>query len=457
MADDGFFAKQPSICNASALDRCPANYAPAEAMVKMFRPDSDRLRCLGFDSVAEVPVLFDNAGRYCRAHNRYLRERALGEAGLGSHGDFDEPIIPLPKTIENVTRYLGVFIDWCDFRKVDWRTLGYRSGVLRFQNDMAFGRWSPSGRKLAAGTANQRADAITSFLTWAADRGLRPAFKVAYKIMTRQSAGQGTVSVRLRPGRLKQSNSDEVEKVTFLPRPEEVPKWLQAVREKRGYSKYLASRFVVETGVRLFETVAVTVDQIPSKEMLEQLANAGQTTAPITLVVTKGSRPRTISVAIAFVMEIRLWIEGKRLRLLYLWDKREHSAPSSRLFLSDARDHEGTPISEARLYDCFHNVKPRPVKWNPHFGRHTYACFYVLYAIEYEAKSAGRALSKMGADWIVARGGWYFKTLRKQLGHLSEETTDLYLRWLVTASGLAEAAVGWHNFLAGGLDGAVTP
>jgi integrase len=263
------------------------------------------------------------------------------------------------------------------------------------------------------------------------------------------------VLVRSRRGRLRESDSEDVEKVSFLPGPEQVPVWLNAVRRKKGYAKYLASRFVVEGGTRLFETVALEEHQIPSKETLEKLAFAGQVSAPVTLVVTKGGKPRTISVAIAFLMEIRTWLDGRWLKLRYLWHKRTKRSPSTRVFLSDARDHEGTPISKARLYDCFHTVEPRPARWHTHFGRHTYACFYMLHALEHEATAAGRALSDMGADWVAARGAWYLKTLRKQLGHVSEETTDLYLRWLVTASGLAAAAAGWHNFLAKGVDSEV--
>ncbi|MER8911440.1 site-specific integrase [Mesorhizobium sp. M0854] len=429
-------------------------------MAKLYYPDAERLRGLGFESVAGVPALFDRTERYCRAHNRYLRERALGEAGLGRPAPWDAENVPSAKTVENIARHLGVFVDWCGHQKVDWREVGYKNGILRYQNDMALGRWSLSGRKIAPRTANHRADEATAFLAWAADRGLRPAFEIKYKVVKRPSGaklpGLGTALVRSRQERLPESDSEDVKKVSFLPRPEQVSTWLHAVRQKKGYPKYLASRFVVAAGTRLFETVAIEEHQIPSKETLENLATAGQISAPVTLVVTKGGKPRTISLVIAFLMEIRNWLDGRWLTLRYLWHKRTKRPPSPRVFLSDARDYEGTPISKARLYDCFHTVEPRPARWHTHFGRHTYACFYVLHALEHEATAAGRALSDMGADWVVARGVWYLKTLRKQLGHASEETTDLYLRWLVTASGLAEAAAGWHNFLAGALDGEVT-
>lgn len=423
-------------------------------MAKLFRPDADRLRLLGFGSVARVPVLFDGAGRYCRALNRYLRHRALGEAKNESVAPWDDEEIPMSRTIENVGRHLGVFQDWCDNRDLDWHRIPYQ-GVLRFQNEMASGRWSLSGRTLDARTCNLRADEATNFLIWAAKVGLRPSFKVRYKLKRRHpDAGSlsGQEYVKSRRGRLTESDTRDVEEVSFLPQPKLVADWLQAVRTTKGYAKYLASRFVIEAGTRRMETVAVTVDQIPSRELLERLASEGQAMAPVTLVVTKGGKPRTILLAIAFLMEIRAWIDGPRMRLRYLWHKREKTPPSPRLFLSDARDYEGTPVSEARLYDCFHTVTPRPTRWHTHFGRHSYACFYVLFALEHEAKAAKSSLRGMGADWIMSRGSWYLKTLRKQLGHVSESTTDLYLRWLVTAAGLSAAAAGWHSFLADGVE-----
>lgn len=154
-------------------------------MAKLFYPDAERLRGLGFESVADVPTLFDRAERYCRAHNRYLRERALGEAGLGRPAPWDAENVPSAKTVENIARHLGVFVDWCDHHNVDWRKIDYKNGILRYQNDMALGRWSLSGRKVSPRTANHRADEATAFLAWAADRGLRPAFEVKYKVVKR--------------------------------------------------------------------------------------------------------------------------------------------------------------------------------------------------------------------------------------------------------------------------------
>jgi hypothetical protein len=69
--------------------------------------------------------------------------------------------------------------------------------------------------------------------------------------------------------------------------------------------------------------------------------------------------------------------------------------------------------------------------------------------MESEARIVGKSAMEMNSGWIIERGSWWIATLRRQLGHLSEETTDIYLRWLLTSARLAEAACGWHKFLDG--------
>lgn len=417
-------------------------------MAKLFLPNSDHLKKAGFGSVAHAPVLFHHG--YCREANRYLREFATG------FDTFDH-CLPCQKTLENNAHDIGKFFEWCEFKGLDWREVGYVDGVLAFQNDMHQGHWSPSSRSLAPETCNQRADTVTRFLSWAAKRSLRLEFKVKYRTSTRRSKAMrstpGKAIVRMRPGRLKQSKTKEVEKIGYLPRPEDTTRWLAAVRQKKGTAKYLNARFLLESGARKEEGAAITEDQIPRKDRLLALMQAGQETAPISLVKTKGSRPRTISIPISFAFELRDWLDGKWLRLRMLYSKREGKAPPPQVFLSDAKGYEGTPIAGYTIYECFCSVSPRPARWSPHLARHAFVCFRLLFAMEYEAKALGSTLSLLGADWVFAKGLWHLKLLQKQLGHVDESTTELYLTWLSTAAGTVKAAQSWHHFLETELDG----
>jgi integrase len=248
-------------------------------------------------------------------------------------------------------------------------------------------------------------------------------------------------------GREKRSRSKALQTAVHLPSIEEVRDWLRAVREKRGYAKYLACRFILEVGPRNHEVAAVTVDQWPSRETVDWLQSRGQPAAVMELTVTKGSVPRDVMIPIELADEVCRWIDGPRLRLNTQFYKRTKEQASKQLFLSDARGHEGIPVKEYTIYRCFHEVKPRPPHWAPHLGRHAYACFYVLQALELDAKIAGKNIAEMGADWVMNRGDWWLKTLRRQLGHVSEETTEIYLRWLMSATQLAALANGWHQYL----------
>jgi integrase len=181
--------------------------------------------------------------------------------------------------------------------------------------------------------------------------------------------------------------------------------------------------------------------------MLEHCRSQGHFTAPMSVSVTKGGRPRTVQIPLSLARELRNWTDTRRLTLVRRFQLRTKQSPSDRLFLSDARGHEGTPIQGHTLYRVFKGVAPRPLKWHPHFGRHTFACFYLLHALEADARSASRSYAELGPDWVQSRGQFWLDTLRRQLGHASEASTDLYLRWLATATGIAELAGGWHRFL----------
>jgi hypothetical protein len=75
----------------------------------------------------------------------------------------------------------------------------------------------------------------------------------------------------------------------------------------------------------------------------------------------------------------------------------------------------------------------------------------VLEALAFEASAHG-GLNASGATWIMYRGKHYLQTLKHQFGHMHEETTEIYLKWLMTSCGIAEMAAGWHRFLEDGSD-----
>jgi hypothetical protein len=433
-------------------------------MATVFRPNADRLKTLGFASIAHVPVIFDSNEKYCRDLNRYLRERATLQWEPTKRGNVLGRRQRFPKhaTLLNIAYCLSNFIEWCEHQaeiakttadkaKFDWRNLVY-DDLLRYQADQRNGIWSAHNRPLRPETANTRTDQATHFLTWAATRGLRS--KLDVKLTTTRrilSFGNSTkpreVTHIVRAGTEPVSRSRAWQIAQRLPTPEEVRAWLRAVRNKRGLAKYLACRFILEAGPRRHEVEAVTIDQWPNNETLDHLKSKGQPYAVMELTITKGDIPRDIMIPLPFAYEVRAWIDGKRLRLEKKYFDRHKIAASRQIFLSDSKDFEGIPIADYTIYKCFREVNPRPPKWSPHLGRHAFACFFVWHALQCEAAASGKALSELGADWVANRGEWWLGILRRQLGHLDERTTEIYLRWLVTASGLADMANGWHAHL----------
>jgi integrase len=434
-------------------------------MAKVFRPNPERLKTLGYARLAHVPVLFDAQHRYCREHNWYLRDRATRawhpSGNCDCFGDLSA------SSLISMAYWLCNFIEWCDANDLDWTEISY-DAIIEYQDDQANGSWSTDGRQLGSGTVNHRADEATNFLRWAAFRKLRPPFEVKAVISRRivtssPSSNRGVVFRKVRAGRRARSCSDALTTALMLPNVQEIAAWISAVRSARGYAKYLACRFILEGGPRRHEVEQITDDLWPSKTVLHDLRARGMPLAPVTLLRTKGGRRRTIQIPLAFASEVREWIESQRLRLALAFFKRTGER-TSRLFLSDRLGVDGRPLSAQTIYDCFREVTPRPRRWHPHLARHTHACLFLLQMLEAEAKAVSAriseeirsqaesrvdktALANMGPDWINSRGTYWMKILRRQLGHASEETTEIYLRWLITATQAAELASGWHSYL----------
>lgn len=417
--------------------------AGRRSMAKVFFPDPRSLIERGYESVANVPVIFDTNGRYCREHNRYLRERARLEWHPGGGAD-----IPRGRTLGNIAERLLNFILWCEARGVEWRSASY-DDVLRYQREQTSGNWSRTRTELSPSTANQRADEATNFLRWAADRSLRRSFDVKMIPRSRRS-GRDRGPKMVRVGRTKEDDTSLDNSGFILPKPQEVREWLEAVARQRGRAKRLACKFIMETGARRMEVEGLTIEQWPTSEAINEASSRGLVYVPLRLVMTKGGRPRTIKVPLQFAQEVRCWIDDKRPTHAYryrkIWQER-----TNRLFLSDHPAAHGRPISAQTIYRCFSEVRPRPPRWSPHKGRHTYACFWSLHALSIEADRRG-GLASMPADWVMNRGKFWLRALQRQFGHVSSETTEGYLRWLVHACGIAELASGWHNYLENGSD-----
>jgi integrase len=416
----------------------------------VFKPDAQRLEEIGFRDVARCYTLFHDRG-YAHRQNRYLRDRATGRWVP----TFDKgPSSATGKLLreqsnKNNADALRDFLFWCDEAGLDPDMVQY-SAIRDYQDDMESGYWSYKGEPLKAGTINIRGDEATFYLMWSADRRMRSRFDVPV-VRAKGQPSKMRASAQLlwvRQGRKKEDQTSLRDLV--LPTIFSVRAWLVAIEEHRGHAKMLACRTVVETGLRREEVCSLSRRDWPSALDIGEAVRGGRTFVTITLRHTKGGRGRVIQLSTQFATLVRRWLDEQRDALDRAFQARTGKPTPDKLFVSDSQGHEGTPISGPTLYGCFKKKVPDgPKVWFPHFGRHFFACMYILRGITYDAQLRAKTLAEMAPDWVLDRGSFWLRTLQRQLGHLSEGTTEIYLRWLVTSSQFAEIAAGYHSLLDG--------
>ena len=110
------------------------------------------------------------------------------------------------------------------------------------------------------------------------------------------------------------------------------------------------------------------------------------------------------------------------------------TANPCQLFLSDSN---GRPIQKHTLYDAWSSVSFLPFEgWSPHGGRHYWACETLLDSIKKKATALGFALNgATNSNWINScANDTLMMVIKPQLGHLSQATTELYLKWAFLGS-----------------------
>lgn len=94
---------------------------------------------------------------------------------------------------------------------------------------------------------------------------------------------------------------------------------------------------------------------------------------------------------------------------------------SGRLFLGE---DSGRPISAPTLYEAWTSGPTLPFKgWSPHGGRHYYACKTLMDRLQRQTIRGPHTVTSTAEEIITL-------VLKPQLGHISTETTQIYLRWI---------------------------
>lgn len=441
-------------------------------MTYLWWPDPKRMDELGYGSIAFVPVLFDANWNYHTELNRYLRERALLEwqpKDVDSSSDrvrhVSQNQYPTKKTLENIARQLCNFFDWIAWKNLEWKSIEYTKHLVRgYQLHMLKGSWSARKKPLSAGTINIRVRAACAFMAWAAERGFREDFKVksAKRLVRADSGthahGHKALETNARAGRVR-SNPASLR----IPTEAEIALWLSQVEIYHGRTKALCSRLIVETAIRIQETVQWRTDTLPldkadwkivgdSVEVEVRFGAKGSKPTPDSLE----GPPRWISLPLSLAEALDEYRRVYRPILLGKWirsggspaeiNARRHAPKPKQLFLSDST---GMSFSAQALYSSWKGVPSLPfAEWSPHLGRHYWACRTLLKSQITRAELMGRTLEGMPTDWVTAQAATDIQLLiQPQMGHLSAKTTLRYLQWIQRAISLSYWTDHYHKEL----------
>ena len=417
--------------------------------VHIFWPDEEDLRLRGFDPVKHVPCLFNGEWVYLREPSTYLIERALLDWAPGTKNNQGSNKIPTKQSLQVYAESLSNFLEWAEMRGVDWKTATYNDHLLRgYQKEMNQGSWSASGASLSPSTINGRVQEACNLLSWAHDRGLRDKFVVPTKVRVvrvggaTSSHGHRTREVQVRVGKVRRHP-----RTLSLPTDELVRKWLYAVRIRRGATKALMSELILKTAVRREEAASWRLDTLPENPADWKVI--GNEVSVTIRFGTKGQDfgedagdkigpERTIGIPLEFAHRLHEYRRGPRLEARSKWvrsasttaEKRARIArPSPHLFLSEST---GQNITAKTLYEAWTGAGQMPFDgWSPHLGRHYWACKTLLNEATKRATLLASGNHNLPIDWITANSMSDIQLLIKpQLGHIDQETTEMYLGWV---------------------------
>ena len=370
-----------------------------------FQPDAKRLASLGYESIAHVPAVFGLGGRYLREFSRYLRDRAVLAWPpdrnpeqcfvLGKRIGY-----PSTATLKKFADCLINFISWLSARKYNWREISYDPHLRQYQRDMYAGRWSRDGEPLSAETIEQRIECIADFLTWACKHDYRGSFS-APRVPYERSFSTGTSSRPTRQGGSRRADRKRRHPVNLrLPDLAEIRDWLKAVKQRKGHEKALACKTILGTGIRRQELACLPVDFIPMKPAEWHVA--GNNVQFLLTEGTKGGRARYVTIPLLLAKQLHAYRTNDRVKAFAKWLKNNPDAPKSdrprQLFLSD---YDGSPISAGVIYKAWTSTRIF-AGWSPHLGRHTWACYELLYRLKDEAAQQGLSSDSIPVTWMEA-------------------------------------------------------
>lgn len=439
--------------------------------MRVLFPDPELMCERGFQSIAHVPFVLDDDGKYLDEPSRYLRERALLEwlPEQAFSGAAAQPrrrlSYPTVDSLRSMGDRLKNFLEWCASKKLDWRYADYTRHVVgAYQTAMSTGDWSRYGEPLAGKTINARASEATLFLSWAEQTGLRAKDAAPFRVPTwrsKRKTSSKPLKFNADTGVLTRAGEvPERPPLFVLPTPEQVGTWLRRVYVTRGQVKGLCCELILETGIRNRECVRWRADYLPSDR--DQWHVRGGKVVICLRAGTKGRRAspsaidgpaRWIALPIGLAERLHSYRQNERSSQHARWvraaknpeerARRQRQGSPPELFLGERSNR---PFSTRMLRRAWSETPSDIEGWRPHLGRHYFACHKLIDITLKKIRAAGRELGQLNSDWLMGSLLSDITTvLRPQLGHVSDSTTNDYLAWLQDWFE-SSAGLGWQRW-----------
>lgn len=444
-------------------------------------PNAPALAELGFASIAHVPFLMREDGYYPAEVNRYIRARALLELelklgtkeGLGeskrTNSRRRRTFLSL-QSVKAIAEKIGEFLRWCDKTERDWRSIEYVADVIQWQRQLLAGTASASGKALGPDRVNQLINEACYFLTWASETpsdaavAMRSPFYVPASEVWADIASSGTSAVSPRK-EIKEVRAGALPSAPLklsLPEPHEVEKWLEAMRA-RFPVKALMAETITSAGLRISEVNQMLPETLPPRDQWRRRMSDGHLLVWITHGIkgpkespfsAKSVRPREVPFPLDLAERIDHYRNVTRPNQLRIWIKsgkdreeraRRSRAPKpTRLWLSESSNQ---PFANKQLYVAWTQVAHCPEDWHPHAGREYFAVETIVAWVRNDLVARG-ATKVPELTWLMgAMRDQVRLLLTPILGHVSDETTRIYLRQvhrrLIAEFG--HPALSWSN------------
>jgi site-specific recombinase XerD len=406
-------------------------------MAYLISPNNRVLCNLSLERYYGIPFLVSHNWKYLDSESTFIRQKAVGDwtSGSGKPSGYAIKTRLSENTVRSYSEDLKNFVSYCERRRINVTDLTYQDLLETYDRDMGTGTWSAAENPLAPETINRRMRIACEFLSWTAEKGIRAEFLIPTKTVRRTYGGSDNRRSQEIAQRIGQRRVDSLR--LRLPSRLEISAFIEEVRVRHGRARGAAVEFAFASGCRLEEIVLLRTDQVPDPDTVDldkpgriditYGAKGGRRAGDL----SKAGKMRTARIARADLVKLHNYKQLARKRAIAQFRRlNAGKADPVELFLDE---RTGSPLSRQALYRAWRRTKTRPVEGKGvHTARHCFACYLILDVLEAEAAIVKLTLEQFPQSMLRSRVEDLIAThVRPVLGHVSSETTERYLDWLI--------------------------